>query len=73
MNDFSTRLKRARLARGMDQKVLASRCQLSESWISHFETATRSPSFGVLLKLIDGLRVCPRYLLGAHSTWKPDH
>lgn len=71
MDDFGTRLKRARIARNMNQKALAHRCGLSPSWISHFEVGSRRPSFDVLMKLIDGLRVCPRYLMDTRATWTP--
>jgi len=48
----------------LNQGELASRAGLQASAISHFETATRKPSFDNLRRLADALDVTTDYLLG---------
>jgi transcriptional regulator with XRE-family HTH domain len=61
---FSQRLKVARDLRKLSQGELAERSGLQPSAISHFETASRSPSFDNLKKLADALDVTSDFLLG---------
>jgi len=61
---FPGRLRAAREKRGLNQGELASRAGLQASAISHFETATRKPSFDNLRRLADALDVTTDYLLG---------
>lgn len=61
---FAGRLRAAREKRGLNQGELASRAGLQASAISHFETATRKPSFDNLRRLADALDVTTDYLLG---------
>lgn len=61
---FPSRLRAAREKRNLSQGDLASRAGLQASAISHFETATRKPSFDNLRRLADALDVTTDYLLG---------
>jgi transcriptional regulator with XRE-family HTH domain len=61
---FPARLRAAREKRGLNQADLAERAGLQPSAISHFETATRKPSFDNLRRLADALDVTTDYLLG---------
>ncbi len=61
---FPARLRAAREKRNLSQGDLASRTGLQASAISHFETATRKPSFDNLRRLADALDVTTDYLLG---------
>ena len=61
---FSARLRAARKKRKLSQGDLANRAGLQASAISHFETATRKPSFDNLRRLADALDVTTDYLLG---------
>ena len=58
------RLRAAREKRNLSQVDLAIRAGLQASAISHFETATRKPSFDNLRRLADALEVTTDYLLG---------
>ena len=61
---FSGRLRAAREKRKLSQGDLANRAGFQASAISHFETATRKPSFDNLRRLADALDVTTDYLLG---------
>lgn len=61
---FPERLRAARDLRELKQGELAQKAGLQASWISHFETGTRKPSFDNLLRLADALQVTTDYLLG---------
>ena len=61
---FSKRLRATREFRRISQSELALRAGLQASAVSHFETATRKPSFDNLKRLADALEVTTDYLLG---------
>lgn len=61
---FPERLRAARELRELNQGELARRAGLQPSWISHFETGARKPSFDNLLRLAEALKVSTDYLLG---------
>ena len=61
---FPERLRAARDHRRLSQVELANRAGLQASAVSHFETASRKPSFDNLKKLADALNVSTDYLLG---------
>lgn len=61
---FSDRLKAVRERRGLSQADLAQKTGLQPTAISHFETATRSPSFDNLRRISDALNVSTDYLMG---------
>jgi transcriptional regulator with XRE-family HTH domain len=61
---FSQRLRTARELRKLSQGELAQKSGLQPSAISHFETASRAPSFDNLKRLADALTVTTDYLLG---------
>lgn len=67
---FPDRLRTAREYRGLTQGELAERSGLQPSAISHFETATRKPSFDNLLLIANTLDVTTDYLLGRVSEFK---
>jgi transcriptional regulator with XRE-family HTH domain len=64
MSIFSRRLKAARRLRNLTQSQLAQKARLQQVVISFFETGRRSPSFGNLKRLADGLNVTTDYLMG---------
>ena len=68
---FAERLVAARELRGMSQGVLAEKCGLPPSSISHFEAAKRKPSFANLRKLASALEVSTDYLLGRVESANP--
>ena len=57
-------MRAIRELRGISQSELAERAGLQASAVSHFETATRKPSFDNLKRLADALSVSTDYLLG---------
>lgn len=61
---FGERVRQCRKELGWTQRDLADNTGLKESWVSHFETGRRKPSFASLLKLADGLDVSADFLLG---------
>ena len=61
---FAERLRAMRESRGISQSELAALSGLQVSAVSHFETATRRPSFDNLKRLADALRVTTDYLIG---------
>lgn len=61
---FPERLRAARDLRKLNQGELATKAGLQPSWISHFETGARKPSFDNLLRLAEALKVTTDYLLG---------
>ena len=63
-HSFAQRLRTMREFRGISQSELAARAGLQASAVSHFETATRKPSFDNLKRLADALRITTDYLLG---------
>ena len=48
---FRRNLKRLRLANGMTQKDLASKCGIQPAVVSHYETGFRFPTVDSLLQL----------------------
>ena len=56
--------------RRMSQAELAKKAGLQPTAISHFETATRSPSFDNLKRLADALNVATDYLIGRSDELK---
>ena len=61
-------IAQAREDRGWSQEDLARHTGLQPSAISHFETGTRRPSFGNLLKLADALEISVDQLMGRATT-----
>lgn len=61
---FPGRLRAVRELRELNQGELAKKAGLQPSWISHFETGARKPSFDNLLRLANALKVTTDYLLG---------
>jgi transcriptional regulator with XRE-family HTH domain len=67
---FNVRLRIAREYRGLNQAELAKAAGMQPSAISHFETATRKPSFDNLRIIADSLDVTTDYLLGRVNGFK---
>lgn len=61
---FPRRLRRAREEKGWSQADLAARAGLQQSALSHYENATRRPSFANLRRLARALDVSTDYLVG---------
>lgn len=62
--EFSTILKNCRYDRKLKQIELADKTGLNATALSNFETGSRKPSIGNLIKLADALEVTTDYLLG---------
>lgn len=60
---FSDNLRINRDWKKYTQEELASRCGLTGSAISHFETGKREPSLKNIIKLCKGLRCKPNDLI----------
>jgi transcriptional regulator with XRE-family HTH domain len=69
--NFSDRLRNARLERGLSQAELAARAGMQPSAISHFETGERAPSFENLQRLANALGASIDGLLGRASDRMP--
>lgn len=61
---FPRRLRRMREEHGWSQADLAARAGLQQSALSHYENATRRPSFANLRRLARALDVSTDYLVG---------
>lgn len=64
MEDFGSRLKKARKNKSITQKELARQLGVEQSTISNYEKNFRSPSAAALIELSDQLQVSVDYLLG---------
>lgn len=65
MNDMiGERLKQARLAAGITQKVVGLEVGVTASQISQIEKGKKFPSLDVFLKMADLFNVAPEYILG---------
>ncbi len=62
--DVGTRIKQRRIQRGMSQKELAERLDLSPSFISQVESNQISPSLASFLQICDALGVSPAEIWG---------
>ena len=61
------RLKRARIAAGLNQAELGQRCGVSQSHISGMERSVRAPSIELLDTLSQALGVSAHWLMGGDS------
>lgn len=61
---FGRRLQDLRVAGGLTQGQLASKCRLSSSTISKAELGQREPRLWLILILCDGLGLSPQELIG---------
>lgn len=57
-------VKKLRKAKGMTQKELGAKCDISESMVSNLESGKKSPSFETLLKLAEALDCSVADILG---------
>lgn len=62
--DFGNTIKSLRLNRGMTQTDLAKKLGVTKSMISAYESGTRQPSYGSLVKLATYFGVTMDYLFG---------
>ena len=71
---FQQRLRTARQRRGWTQAVLADRCTVPCSQVTHYETGGRAPAYHNLLKLASELGVSLDWLCGleAPDAHEPD-
>lgn len=65
--DFSSRLRKLRLNKGLRQEQVAKLVGVNKSAISTYESGTRQPSFDILVRLANLYRVSTDYLLGQTS------
>jgi transcriptional regulator with XRE-family HTH domain len=61
-DSLGTRIRLRREELGKSQSALARDAKVSQSTIARLETGERTPSFKVLLRLAEALRVDPGYL-----------
>ena len=59
---FGTRLKELRKKNGLSQSEFAEKLGVDEKYISRLETATSTPSFAMIIKISNVLRVEPYVL-----------
>lgn len=64
MTQFSIKLKNLRLYKGLTQRQLAGRCDITEAEISFYETGIRKPGLDNIVKICKGLEVTATDLLG---------
>jgi transcriptional regulator with XRE-family HTH domain len=64
MDDFGTRLKTIREARGINRKALGELCGRSKNLIGQYEAGQKHPSAATLIELADCLGVSVDVLLG---------
>lgn len=62
MNGFAQRLKEIREKRGLTQKELAEKLNITKSAVGNYELGISSPKEEILLKIFDILQVEPNYL-----------
>lgn len=62
-NLFGARLRKARISRGLSQAELAAQVGVIQAHISHLEVGRYTPSFDLLLKITEALRVDAGYFL----------
>ncbi len=67
MVGLNNRLKMLRKERHMTQVQVAHRVGVTKAMISAYETATRSPSYDILIRLAHVFGVTTDYLLGIDS------
>lgn len=67
MVGLNHRLKTLRVEKHMTQAQVADRIGITKAMISAYETATRYPSYDVLIKLSSLFGVSTDYLLGTDS------
>lgn len=68
MTTFGQRLKKMREQRGLSQKELAERFNLSQSTIAYYERDKKEPTNATLEKLADYFEVSVDFLLGRSQT-----
>lgn len=64
MDDFGSRLKAIREARGINRKALGELCGRSKNLIGQYESGQKHPSAATLIELADCLGVSVDVLLG---------
>jgi HTH-type transcriptional regulator, competence development regulator len=69
--NFANNLKRYRIKRGLSQKELADRFNVSPSSITMYETGQREPNFTLLDKMATFFDVTTDDLLGRNVTLEP--
>ncbi len=67
MVDFGNILKTQRLKKGMTQKQLAQRLEVTKSVISAYETGLRLPSYDILIHIAKLFNVSTDFLLGVEN------
>ena len=61
-NSFCTRVRRARMASGLQGKELAMRLGISRPYLSQIEKGSRIPANELLIRLASELKVTPHWL-----------
>lgn len=68
--DVGSRIRTRRMYCEWSQSVLARKCGLKASAISHFETGRRRPSVENLIRLCESLDCSADYILGLSARFK---
>ena len=63
MGAFGSKLREARMLRGLTQEQLAERADISRVMIGRYETTDQMPALDTLVRLADALEVSADYLL----------
>jgi len=69
--DFASRLRATRKARGLSQDALTERTRIKQPLLSDYETGRRVPNSPNLKKLADTLSVTTDFLLGREQVDTP--
>ena len=64
MNKFAERLKELRIEKGLTQKQLADKVQISQAIISLYEKNVRMPTVDIIIALCKFFKVSADYLIG---------
>lgn len=63
MNCLGERIKKLRTELGFSQEKLAEQCDTTAGFIRHIEKSRRYPSYELLVKLCNTMKISPEYLL----------
>lgn len=66
---LAVRISSLRIAKGWTQTVLAEKCGLEPSAISHFECNRREPSLSNIVRLVEALECDAGYLIGTSNNF----
>jgi len=71
VEQFGTRLRKARKDRGLTLEQLAVACSTSQTVLRNYEKARRMPHVDMLIRICEALEVSPDYLLQDELSFNP--